>query len=62
MTAKEKVRTKYPRAHAERYRQHGGGGYSLIWADYGKPGRRLGEGKTTAAAWSRAARDLKDSV
>ena len=59
MTAKQKVRQVYPRAIHKRYATNGpfARGYTLIWAEYGER-HRLGEGKTTAAAWSDAWRHV----
>ena len=62
MTSADKVKARYPKACARRYRTHGRVVYYLIWSDRsqgcGTECRRLGEGKTATAAWVDAAKKL----
>lgn len=53
-TAKEKVRSIHPKAHATKHSRDGlKGDYWLVW-DQGLNSKRLGSGSTQAAAWKDA--------
>jgi hypothetical protein len=55
MTAKEKVRAVFPHAVVKSYRNPQGlVTHYIVWSTYGDR-TRLGDGKTSAAAWKDAA-------
>ncbi len=62
MTAKEKVKKAFPKARSQRFQTHDGSWYSLVFADFTTMGARLGEGETTAKAWTDAWRHIKDAA
>ncbi len=59
MSPQQKVKQVHPLARSERYPGRGfSAGHNLIWSRFGHDAKRLGEGKTAAAAWKDAANNL----
>jgi len=64
MTNEQRVKARFKTARAIRYRDAAWATYYLIWTmdQHAVGARRLGEGKTAAAAWANAAKKLEMSA